>query len=252
MSLLDQKILLTGLPGAGKSRVAGSLQQQYGCDVLDYQTWQPADSGLYEWNDVGQLPNPVDDIQQWCVIDARSTLQDEPEWIALSLKKILATADAVVFSFIENTALDQQSWWNRWLADSFAELGREPAPVVRWFHQQFATGFKGFENLNLPTVEANVVPLGKSVEFEFQVGQVVLDHLLMGLDNSRRNLGMKITRVEAVLQTFEFDNLVALQGTAYRFDRFAAEQNAQAGIIKISGFDLDQSWFNQLIQASSI
>jgi len=252
MALNDIQIVVTGLPGCGKTGVVNSLVEQFGCQAINHEALTEAHNGVLDWDGFFPIAASVQqmDRQIWCVIDARSTLEDEPDWVAEALAEKLKIADAVVFSFVENASLQQQSWWNRWLAEQVEVLSRETIPVVRCFYQQFPQGFDGFnvESKHKTSMNGFETPQ----RYEFEVGSVMLDHLLMGLDNSRRNLGMKIVRTEGVLETFEFDNLIVLQGTPYRLDTFAADEVAEPGWLKISGYDLDREWLKQLIDASRL
>lgn len=252
MTLNDIQIVVTGLPGSGKTGVVQSLLEQFDCHVIDDEALAEGRNGVFYWNETFPIEAPTQQVdrQIWCVIDARSTLEKEPGWVNEALIEKLKIADAVVFSFVENSSLQEQSWWNQWLADQVGLLNRETIPVVRWFYQQFPQGFDGF---NVESRKHQTLSRFKALQqYDFEVGSVVLDHLLMGLDNSRRNLGMKIARVEGVLETFEFDNLIALQGTPYRLDTFAAEDSAEPGWLKISGYDLDRAWLKQLVDASRL
>jgi hypothetical protein len=273
MTALNQhSIILTGLPGSGKSRVLESLKRHYSCEIVscDSSLQKSVIPGCCEWNDISSLPEKKPGQQQWCVIDIRSELTEPSEWVSDLLRLMVSRADGIVYSFAESAALNQQSWWNSWINKQAKEFGFDRPPIVRWFYQQFPEDFGGFDLVDI--AEKPVVTGLQPNSFRFEVGQVMLDHLLMGLDNSMRTLGMKITRVRAVVDTFEFDNRIVLEGTPYRLDTYAANQHGQknlyqlvankivlpeeeklpCGVVEISGVDLQQEWLEQLIQACKI
>lgn len=257
--LSNQKIVLTGLPGSGKTRVMNVLKQQFSCDELTVndlnETANLTRPGCFEWQDFTRLPltlgvNHCSENQQiWCVIDVRSKLPDV-EWLQQALENLLMVADGVVFNFVEAASIDEQSWWSRWLKEHSDRV----LPIVRCLNAQLPGSFTGFEIVKKDDKLFNVKlhDIGQLQHFEFEVSKVVLDHLLMGLDNSRQNLSMKICRVKALLNTLEYENIVALEGSAYRWDSYAADWDGselKLGRILVSGIGLDQAWLKQLVDA---
>jgi len=257
--LASQNIVLLGLPGSGKSKVAQSLVQQFNCNLLSevgesHNLNEP--EGCVEWQDFLQLPskNLKSNQQFWCVIDVRSTLDSHmnvhASWLETELKKILAISDGIVFSFVEAASLDEQAWWSQWLAKNITIK----KPIARWMNQQFASGFTGFETQETKQDKSDTVNVGPSSEeiesYHFSVKRIVLEHLLMGLDNSKQNLAMKIMRVTGRVDTFEYENLVDIEGSAYRWDTFAATSDKEVGQIVVSGVGLDQAWLSQIINAA--
>ncbi|WP_029408008.1 hypothetical protein [Thiomicrorhabdus sp. Milos-T2] len=266
-SLNTQNIVLLGLPGSGKSRVASNLHKQFDCINLN-QTMANIDlskaqysekttrPGCFEWNDFLNLPQKQCNQTFWLLIDVRNPLpKNNSEWLEESLKKMLMVADGIVFTFTESASLDDQAWWNQWLTNH-AELDVKK-PVVRFLNQSLPVSFKGFVAASSKAKDSqNESQSTQSLELEtfcFQVERIVLEHLLMGLDSSRQNLGMQITRVKAVVKTLEYANLVEIEGTPYRWDTFAADESilsGDIGKIEISGIKLDQAWLKQLVDAS--
>jgi len=264
--LAFKKIVLLGLPGSGKTRVAQSLHSQFGCELLiedlceltknDVQFTRP---GSLEWNAFLNLPVKQANQEVWCVIDVRSPLPEiGAEWLQQVLTDMLSVADVVVFTFVEAAALDSQAWWSKWVVNhSTAGIKK---PIVRWINQRFPVDFKGFDFAHEQDDSVNPSPLDQLEQadlpqvktFHFSVERIVLDHLLMGLDNSRQNLAMKICRVKGVVQTVEYSNLVAIEGSAYRWDTFAAESETEQGQLQISGVGLDQAWLTQIIKAATV
>ena len=90
--------------------------------------------------------------------------------------------------------------------------------------------------------------------YEFSVDRICWEHLLFGLDSSKQNLGMKISRVTGVVQTIEYENKVTIEGSATRWELFAADEKELATAltdkVQIQGLDLDQAWLDEIIKAS--
>ena len=280
MKLESQNIVLVGLPGSGKSLVAESLHRQFDCSVLDEQSVSVNNQyieftrpGIFEWLDLSHLPILSEQYFVYCVIDIRSVLLNHThQWPQQVLQQLLNLADGVVFSFTENSSLSDQAWWNQWLAQN-SPLKR--LPVVRLLNQNLPKEFKGFEKQNNPILKKSEVetqstqnkqwlPLTEVQCFDFYIERVMLDHLLMVLDNARQNLQTNITRVTGVVNTFEYQNLVQLEGTPYRWDTFAADQSfcddqkkhldrdVKVGQITVCGTGINQNWLAELIQACKV
>ena len=235
--LEEVRVCLTGLPGSGKHRLKAALCHQLSVDDSQVRV-------------DGELENSTVCHQIWCVIDIRSTLQGLPDMtVEAHLEKLVKKADGVLFNFAEAAELDAQSYWSKWVRQQSKEI-----PIVRILNQRFPESSAGFDltKVSRPAYfqQADLIP--KALEtFLFEVGTIHLEHLLMGLDSSKQNLGMKIWRVQAVVDTFEYENLVAIEGTPNRWDTYAADPKQTSGWIKIQGFELQQAWLNEIIQASS-
>lgn len=280
MKMQSQNIVLVGLPGAGKSQLANALQNQFACSVLDKtaikrdnQQIEFTRPGIYEWHDLNHLPILNNQYLVYCVIDIRSVLLNHAhQWPQQILQRLLNLADGVVFSFTENSSLNDQAWWNQWLTQN-SPLKR--LPVVRLLNQNLPNEFKGFEKQNNPIIEESTgsnqptkntqwPPLAEIQCFEFYVERVMLEHLLMVLDNARQNLQANITRVTGVINTFEYQNLVQIEGTPYRWDTFAADntfnddqkshlgRDFKVGKITVCGTEINQNWLAELIQACKV
>jgi len=280
MKLDSQNIVLVGLPGSGKSLVAKSLHGQFNCTVLDKQSVTVNNQhieftrpGIFEWHNLNQLPKLSKQYIVYCVIDIRSVLLNHThQWPQQVLQKLLSLADGVMFSFAENSSLTDQSWWNKWLSQ---HTQPQRLPVVRLLNQKLPTEFIGFKKQNYQMLdEVNgsdqsdhnkpKQDLAEVQCFEFYVERVMLDHLLMVLDNARQNLQTNITRVTGVINTFEYQNLVQIEGTPYRWDTFAANTShidnnppflsdcSQIGKITVCGTQINQTWLTELINACKI
>jgi len=257
-----QSIVVTGLPGSGKTRVIQSLPSS--CLLSPNKTVD-----VIEVNALDAMP-PSDLI--WCVIDVRTMfVAGRDDWLEARLKKLVQQANGIVFSFLENAALDEQTAWSQWAA-RYAK----GVPIVRWLNQRFPTSFspewagfktnKSVADQGREQGELSLLKRGRSgtecltekqpplQTFHFHVGRLSLEHLLFGLDSSKQNLGMKIVRVKGNVQTLEYANAVTIEGSALRWDTFAtqpdAESDTELGKLMIQGIDLEQAWLDELVSAS--
>lgn len=240
LALNEHCIVVTGLPGSGKTRVIQSALTQLPNLAKEVSLIESSDARLTE--EEGRSLK-IDQI--WCVVDVRTYFQlPRDDWLASELKALVEQADGIVFSFVEGASLEIQAQWSGWVRQHVKEL-----PIVRWLNQQFPkdwcgfTSKKGGRKLNLP-------PLPALQSFSFKVGKLSLEHLLFGLDSSIQNLGMKIVRVTGVVETFEYVNLVAIEGSVLRWDTFAAKPKEVARTLVIVGVDLERSWLEELVNAS--
>ena len=236
-------LVITGLPGSGKTRVIQSLQNQL------------TRPGYFESQDLSDLKQVTLPYQILCVIDVRAPLvSGRDDWLEARLQQLLLSAEGIIFSFLESSALDDQAWWNRWVALNAGHL-----PIVRWLNQSFPAGWQCFpakdDALKVVTesVSTAVSPLQT---FEFTVGRICWEHLLFGLDSSKQNLGMKIARVKGIVQTLEYENKVAIEGSATRWELFAVDQEDLPvdvlGRLQIQGVNLDPAWLDEIIKASLV
>lgn len=234
-------VLLLGLPGSGKNTVKHALMTQFGLsqggiDVASDWTCE----GLSQYE------------QAWCVIDMKAPFPLNSSGLAVQqLEMMLHNVAGVVFSFSEAADLDRQTAWVHWV-----KRQRPGLPVVRLRQNAFPHSWSGFKTV--PQLEVGkcrpsaLSGLEYSLEtFEFRLDRVSLDHLLMGLDNSRENLGMQIWRVQAVLSTYEYENLVAVEATPFGWDTYAADPGQQQSCLRIEGINLEKNWLDEIVQASS-
>lgn len=236
-------VSLLGLPGSGKQRLKQALVEQLGCKP----------ENIHPSSDISLSDRSEDFDQTWCVIDVRSGLQSNHDPLAVKqLESLVSAADGVVFNFMEASELDDQLFWGRWVKQRYPDK-----PIMRFLNRQIPKGWCGFEvvadKTEKPAAFSALAASDKALQsFKFDVGRVCLDHLLMGLDNSRQNLGMQIWRVQAVVDTVEYENRVAVEATPFRWDTFAAIPEAESGWIKIEGIDLNEAWLEEIIQASML
>ncbi len=243
-------LVVTGLPGSGKSRVIQSMSR-----TVDGVTMP----GCFESSDLMLLADLAESgeivwpYQTLCVIDVRTPLVVGPDdWLAEWLQQMLLNADGIVFTFLEGASLNDQAWWSKWVGLHASHL-----PIVRWLNQRFPDHWQGFPLKEVASSFTNnklTTARNPLQTFEFNVGRISWDHLLFGLDSSKQNLGMKIVRVKGVVQTLEYENRVAIEGTATRWELFAADEATllpeEVGRIQIQGMNLNQVWLAELIQAS--
>lgn len=236
-------LVITGLPGSGKTRVIQSLQNKL------------TRPGYFESQDLSNLNQVTLPYQLLCVIDVRAPLvSGRDDWLESRLQQLLLSSEGIIFSFLESAALDDQAWWNRWVAKNAGHL-----PIVRWLNQSFPTGWQGFPikdvalKMTTERLSAGVTPLQT---YEFSVGRICWEHLLFGLDSSKQNLGMKIARVKGLVQTIEYENKVAIEGSATRWELFAADEKkipvGILGSLQIQGVDLDRNWLDEIVKASLV
>ncbi len=236
-------LVITGLPGSGKTRVIQSLQNKL------------PRPGYFESQDLSDLNQVTLPYQLLCVIDVRAPLvSGRDDWLEARLQQLLLSADGIVFSFLESAALDDQAWWNKWVALNAGHL-----PIVRWLNQSFPTGWQGFpvkDDILHSTVENLSKELKPLQMYEFSVGRICWEHLLFGLDSSKQNLGMKIARVKGIVQTLEYENKVSIEGSATRWELFAAnDKDLPVGVLgrlQIQGVDLDLAWLDEIVKASLV
>ncbi|MDG4811815.1 hypothetical protein P8629_02245 [Hydrogenovibrio sp. 3SP14C1] len=246
---MTQAILLTGLPGVGKTRFKFEFEKQ------------SSSVPVFELDLTSTLSPDLRSFQSckvWCLIDIRSKLDSaEAEQV---LKQMLVQSSGVILSFVDQADLVTQSYWQSWLAKNIGD--QELLPRFRWFStglpsdwdwQNFGSAvsvdeiFKSLKTLS---------PLAhyESMHFVYDYTQGAhltnLDHLLLGLDASKQNLGMKLWRVQGVVKTTEYVNPVALEGTVNRWDTFAGELENESGWLKIEGLNLDKEWLQQIMDAS--
>lgn len=235
---MKQTLRLYGLPGCGKNRLADAWQAQVDGELQ-----------IIEFAELASLQDANDGFNL-LVVDARSFLQQPRDaWLLEILQSLLATADAVVLNFLEAASLEQQMAWQRFL--------REQSDVPLLLSLQHAvpdslSGLLAEHATSEPPVIAQIADL-QTLEFEFE--RVNLEHLMMVLDNAKLALGAKLLRAKAVLNTVEYENLVALEGTPYRWDCYPANaiETAQwQNRLQIQGFDLNQEWLEQMLQACSV
>lgn len=237
-------ILLTGLPGSGKSSLKRSLRS-HGCGLTLVEN---------DWNNGSEFDLAHSLVV--CVIDVRSPLEDSnAEEI---LKALLFDASQVVFSFMAQAELSSQSFWQNWFKSLEQETGLS-WPRYRWYGFTENLPWQGWvddwaaQSKHVKEMDNSLPDGWECVDYYFDYGAgdkpVTLDHLLMGLDAARRNLGQSIWRVKAELMTLEYQNPVQIEGTPNRLDTYAGE-NEDKGFLKISGIHLDKALIAQIVSAS--
>ena len=246
---MNHAVLLTGLPGAGKSRFKQAFAKQVPLVPV-------MELGLA--NEPSFQLSSFEAIKVWCLIDVRSKLEDTAAEHVL--QRMLAQASGVVLSFVDQADLMAQSYWQAWLADNVGS--QTDCPRFRWFSTGLPSDWDWQSFGHDQPVEtvidslASFSPMAhyERVTFAYDYAQGAnptnLEHLLLGLDASRQNLGMEIWRVQGVVKTTEYVNPVAIEGTVNRWDTFAGELDNELGHLRIEGLNLDKAWLQQIMDAS--
>lgn len=241
---LEQRagILLTGLPGSGKKRIRRAL-----CEIMPNVTLRivPDEIEAAEAANRGVI---------WCVVDARADFESERDAVALKcLSELLASAQGVVLNFCEAADLTQQSRWVQWI-----KLHQPQLPLVRVTQGRFPQAWQGFTQLcsaaAMQTQQAGFKPvcLQTMQTHRFEVKRLYLQHLLMGLDAFKRNWSLPIWRVRGVFETFEYVNRVAIEGTPFGVDTYAADEAQACGWLEISGLELPEQRLRELVDACQL
>lgn len=237
MSRLDPQlpVRLYGLPACGIKRLA---------DV-----WLKQGNFSIQMVDLADLPHGTASLgYNLLVIDSRSFVQlGRDEWLLSVLQSLLEQADAILLNFLEAASLEQQMAWKRYLQNHFDKpvlLSLNHAVPDRLL--ALVTAHQGSHLPRLMTAWQTM---------EFTLSRVNLEHLMMVLDNAKTALGMQLLRVKAVLNTMEYENLIALEGGPYRWDTYPASETdvrLWENRLKIQGFDLNQEWLQQMLDACRI
>lgn len=223
MLSVNKSVCLLGWPGSGKSRLLAALHNHQSLNLREAP---------------GLVFDVSDHEQAWVVIDARSPVDNQVE-----LTQLLLAGDALVLMFWHEVGLDHQAWW-------LAQL-KQIAP-----NKPFATC--QYDNLSEARIHALLAAPKTAVQpdwpeldsFEFRLPKVVLEHVMFVLDTAKQNLGVELWRVQAVLDTQEYINAVALEGTRLRWDTFGADPSPeQIGQICILGRGLNATELSAWLQA---
>jgi len=219
---------LIGLPGSGKLRVKQSLML------------------FLEKEVVNSVKIHIDNDEQiqtinWLVVDIRSKLTH------LQAEKFLVDAvkksSLIIFNFAESSDLDVQIFWQKWKATNASHV-----PSVRLFYSAFKADF-GLTGFLQNTVKNEHQPL-KLQTLDFSVKQLNLEHLMAGLDACKQNLQMDIWRIKGAVQTTEYANPVALEGTVNRWDTFSCDE--AKGKVTIQGLNLNKEFLKEVVDASQL
>jgi len=181
------------------------------------------------------------------VIDIRSNIPSSEMGLAAEayLRDCVSRSDAVVFMFMEAAALDQQLYWQSWIKQH-ATMTR----VLRSFHGNLSDQAPVSKETSR-SLEASSLIEFPLEEIEFVPAKINLEHLMMGLDAAIQNLGMQLFRVQGTFQTFEYENLVTLEGTYNRMDMYPATDEEGISALKIRGRQLEPVFLKQIFDAAS-
>jgi hypothetical protein len=229
---MSNKLLLLGLPGCGQSRFVKSVGDY--CHANQHE--------LPEFLTTREVCDG-DAIRTWTLIDIRSELSHSKAEVYLL--NCLQQSSAVIFTFAESADLSVQAFWQNWMKKHDVQL-----PIMRWFSQTFPENWHWQELGDQRQTEMAKLPLLELEQITFDVEKVYLEHLLFGLDAVKQNLGMDIWRVKANLQTQEYENPVAIEGTVNRWDTFAANKVEEK--LEILGTALDETMLQEIVTASKL
>ncbi|MBF6058573.1 GTP-binding protein [Thiomicrorhabdus heinhorstiae] len=252
-----QLFVVTGLPGSGKQRFAAFLSEH-----LDLKEWRDDennadDSGFFAIDRGIQPPFQAFEEPEGyscrvlCVVDARSEPpRTEGQWVYQRLDSLLQSSDALVLAFADEVSLLDHNRWSLFIKHNYPDI-----KVLRWGRH----GLDSMQFLSPPMNLQDKLQHWQAAQMQvlhFQLGKVVLDHLVMVLDNARRSLGMQIYRAKGVFHTLEYENLVALEAGVERIDTYAADNQDfdQSGLGKLclQGIDLDSSWLESMLHACRV
>ena len=214
---------LLGLPGSGKDIVKQALNS-----YLDKQQFK-------------KLPIFTHNYQQgvnWLVIDVRSKLNNTKAEVFL--KENAKISSLVIFCFAEESGLDVQVFWQKWVKENSPKLH-----ILRLFHKSIKEDFIIEQHLKTSKTIAKQLQLQTVI---FSPATLNLEHLMAGLDACKQNLQMDIWRIKGKILTTEYSNPVALEVTINRWDTFGCEH--ALGEIKISGKNLNKKFLQEVIDAS--
>ena len=185
---MSEPILIAGLPGCGKSRwIAAREAEGAPFRWLEWQPHQPLDGST-----------PV-----WTLIDLRA---EPSEALLDALQPLLAASCATIGLFAEETDIFLQSRWREKLRLCKKDGG--PLHLSHFLSAPFLSELPRCQPasssaLNWPVLHRVTAPLGR----------VVLEHLLFVLQGLEASTTMRFWRVQGVLETLEYVNPVAVEGS---------------------------------------
>ncbi|MBN2646172.1 MAG: hypothetical protein JXR44_00115 [Thiotrichales bacterium] len=233
MGAKPQCLQLFGLPGCGKRRLAQAWQDRVGCLI------EPV-----PFNALPLLKSDSNTVR-CLVVDARSFWQQSRDaWLEAKLQCLLQAAQLVVLHFLEATSLELQQRWQQWLRQQAPDL-----PIRLSVQHALPSGL--FDTLR-PSLDFTAVqkPVDTWQTHTFCLERPNLEQVLMVLDNAKSALGMRIARVQGVLATQEYANWVQIEGSALRWDLFAAAELLPSlflGQLRIEGEALDLVWLESAL-----
>lgn len=213
-------ILIAGLPGSGKSRWIAA---------------QTEPCRLVEWRDDALPAGRV----IWWGLDLR---QPPDQRIKTLLNPCLQRADALIGFFAEESPIETQLRWREFLAP----LKKSGTPL-------YFSHFLQAPPPDFPTTSAKVAcschwPLRRTVCV--QLPKVVLDHLLFVLQGLEQSTSMRFWRIRGVVQTLEYVNAVAVEGSLSGLYTHAAKTNdGPIGRLVLQVENLEQPMLLEALQA---
>jgi len=218
---MSAPILIAGLPGSGKHRwIAAQPEPQR------FQAWEG-----------GTLPAQR---AVWWTLDLR-----QPPDAALKrlLQPCLQRADAILGLFAEESPIEAQMRWREFLAP-FKKSGTPlffshflQAPPADWPH----VSKKAAHCCDWPERSTVWVQLPK----------VVLEHLLFVFDGLARSTPMRFWRIRGVVETLEYVNAVAVEGSlSGLYTHAATGVEGPAGRLSLQVENLDEPLLREALRAA--
>lgn len=185
---MSEPILIAGLPGCGKSRwIAAREAEGAPFRWIEWQPGQSLDTGCPVWTLVDLRGEPTDTVME-------------------ALQPLLAASCATIGVFAEETDVFRQSRWREKIRA--CKNGGDPVHFSHYMQAPFLDELprcepEGAPVLSWPTLHP----------FRVQMEQVMLEHLLFVLQGLEASTAMRFWRVRGVLDTLEYANPVAVEGS---------------------------------------
>lgn len=217
---MSEPVLIAGLPGSGKSRWIAA---------------QPEPLRFQEWHD-DTLPAAR---AVWWVLDLR---QPPDETIKTVLMPCLQRADALIGLFAEESPIETQMRWREFLAP----LKKSGTPL--YFSHFLQPPPPDFPDTSSKSACSCDWPYRTKVRV--QLPTVVLDHLLFVFQGLEQSTPMRFWRIKGVVQTLEYANAVAVEGSlSGLYTHAAAVEDGSTGRLTLQVENLDRERLMEALQA---
>jgi len=218
---MSAPVLIAGLPGSGKRRWIAAQPEP-----LRFEAWEG-----------GILPA---ERAVWWTLDLR-----EPPDAALKrlLQPCLQRADAILGLFAEESPIEAQMRWREFLAP-FKKSGTPlffshflQAPPSDWPHASNRA--------------AHRCAWPERATVRVRLPKVVLEHLLFVFQGLSQSTPMRFWRIRGVVETLEYVNAVAVEGSLSGLHTHAArDADGAAGWLFLQVENLDEPLLREALQAA--